>query len=72
MACMIVLLIGDDNDGDNRATFRCQLAKGHAGKHRRRFARSGKDGRQGEVIIEWDNNIDDSEDPDEHETGGQG
>jgi len=50
MACMVVLLIEDDNDG-NRATFRCQLAKGHSGKHRRSFARSGKDGKQGEVVI---------------------
>jgi hypothetical protein len=27
---------------------------------------------EGEVVIEWDLNIDDSEDPDEHEIGGQG
>jgi hypothetical protein len=32
----------------------------------------GKHGKQGEVVIEWDHNIDDSEDPDEHEIGGQG
>jgi hypothetical protein len=71
MACTSVLLVDDDNDGDNRATIRCQLAEGHSGKHRRNLTRTGKDGRQGEVVIEWDNNIDDREDPDEHEIGGE-
>ena len=73
MACMSsVLLTNDGNEGDNQPTIRCQLAAGHYGKHRRSFTKSGKHGMQGEVVIEWDNNIDDSEDPDEHETGGEG
>jgi hypothetical protein len=28
--------------------------------------------KQGEVVIQWDRNIDDSEEPDEHGVGGQG
>jgi hypothetical protein len=73
MACMSSVLLTDDgNEGDNQPTIRCQLAAGHYGKHRRSFTKSGKHGKQGEVVIEWDNNIDDSEDPDEHETGGEG
>jgi hypothetical protein len=72
MACMSSVLLTDDgNEGDNQPTIR-QLAAGHYGKHRRSFTKSGKHGMQGEVVIEWDNNIDDSEDPDEHETGGEG
>ena len=72
MACMSVLLIDDSKDGDNQASIRCQSPEGHSDKHRRNFTRLGKDGRQGEVVIEWDNNIDDSEDSDEHEIGGEG
>ena len=73
MACMSCVLLTDDgNEGNNRATVRCQLAEGHTGKHRRSFTKLGKHGKQGEVVIEWDSNIDDSEDPDEHEIGGQG
>jgi hypothetical protein len=67
-----VLLTDDGNEGNNQATVRCQLAEGHTGKHRRSFTKLGNHGKQGEVVIEWDLNIDDSEDPDEHEIGGQG
>jgi hypothetical protein len=67
-----VLLIDHDNEGNNQVTVRCQLAKGHSGKHRRSFTKLGKHGQQGEVVIEWDRNIEDSEDPDEHEIGGEG
>ena len=66
---MSSVLLTDDNEGNNQATVRCQLAEGHPGKHRRSFTKLGK---HGEVVIEWDLNIDDSEDPDEHEIGGQG
>jgi hypothetical protein len=73
MGCMSSVLLTDDgNEGDIQPTIRCQSAAGHYGKHRRSFTESGKHGKQGEVVIEWDNNIDDSEDPDEHETGGEG
>jgi hypothetical protein len=44
----------------------------HSGKYRRSFTKLGKHGKQGELVIEWDHNIDDSEDSDEHEIGGQG
>jgi hypothetical protein len=67
-----VFLTNDGDEGNNRATIHCQLAEGHSGKHRRSFTKLGTHGKQGEVIIEWDRNIDDSEEPDEHETGGQG
>jgi hypothetical protein len=46
--------------------------EGHTGKHLRSFAKLGKHGKQGEVVVEWDRNIDDGEDSDEHEIGGQG
>ena len=73
MACMSSVLLTDDgNERDDQATVRCQLAEGHTGKHRRSFTKLGKHGKQGEVVIESDRNIDDSEDPDVHETGGQG
>ena len=69
---MSSVLLTDDNEGNNQATVRCQLAEGHTGKHRRSCTKLGNHGKQGEVVIEWDLNIDDSEDPDEHEIGGQG
>jgi hypothetical protein len=70
MACRSSVLLTDDgNEGNNRETIRCQLVEGHTGKHLRSFTKLGK---QGEVVVEWDRNIDDGEDPDEHEIGGQG
>jgi len=73
MACMSSVLLSDEhNEGNNQASVRCQLAEGHTGRHRRSFTKLGEHGRQGEVVIEWDRNIDDSEDPDDHEIGGQG
>jgi hypothetical protein len=48
------------------------LMEGHTGKHLRSFRKLGKHGKQGEVVVEWDRNIDDCEEPDEHEIGGQG
>jgi hypothetical protein len=73
MACKCTVLLTDDrNEGNNQTIVRCQLAEGHTGKHRRNFTRLGKHGKQGEVAIEWDRNINDSEDPDDHEIGGQG
>ena len=73
MPCMCTVLLTDDrNEGNNQATVRCQLVEGHSGIHRRGFTKLGKHGKQGEVVIQWDSNIDDSEDPDEHEVGGQG
>jgi hypothetical protein len=70
MACRSSVFLTDDgNEGNNRATIWCQLAEGHTGKHLRSFRKLGK---QGEVVVEWDRNIDDNEDPDEHEIGGQG
>jgi hypothetical protein len=73
MACMSsIQLIDDGKEGHNQATVRCQLAEGHSGKHRRSFTKLGTHGKQGEVVVEWDRNIDDGEDPDEHEIGGQG
>jgi hypothetical protein len=73
MACVSRIHLTDEgNERINRATLRCQLVDGHSGKHRRSITKLGKHGKQGEVVIEWDRNIDDSEDPDEHETGGQG
>jgi hypothetical protein len=73
MACMSrVFLTDDGRESNHQATVRCQLVEGHTGKHRRSFIKLGKHGKQGEIVIEWDHNIDDSEDPDEHEIGGQG
>jgi hypothetical protein len=73
MACRSSVFLTDDgNEGNNRATIRCQLVEGHNGKHLRSFTKLGKHGKQGEVVVEWDRNIDDGEDPDEHEIGGQG
>ena len=73
MVCMSSVFLPDDRlEGNNHATVRCQLAEEHSGKHRRAFTKLGKHGKQGEVVIEWDRNIDDNEDPDEHEIGGQG
>jgi hypothetical protein len=70
MTCMSSVFLTDEcNPGVNQATVRCQLMEGHSGKHRQGFTKLGK---HGEVVIEWDSNIDDSEDPDEHEIGGQG
>jgi hypothetical protein len=70
--CVSNVFLADDSKSNNQATVRCQLAGGHSGKHRRSFTKLGKHGKQGEVVIEWDHNIDDSEDSDEHEIGGQG
>ena len=68
MACMSSVLLTDDgNKGNNQVIVLCQLAEGHPDKHRRSFTKLGKHSKQGEVVIEWDLNIDDSEDPDEHE-----
>jgi hypothetical protein len=73
MACRSsVFLTADGSEGNNRVTIRCQLVEGHTGKHLRSFRKLGKHGKQGEVVVEWDRNIDDGEDPDEHEIGGQG
>jgi hypothetical protein len=73
MACRSSVFLTDDgNDGNNRATIQCQLVEGHTGKHLRSFTKRGKHGKQGEVVVEWDRNIDDGEDPDDHEIGGQG
>jgi hypothetical protein len=73
MTCMSSVLLSDEgHEGNNQANLRCQLAEGHTGKHRRSLTKLGKHGKQGEVIIEWDHNINDSEEPDERETGGQG
>jgi len=73
MECMSSVLLTDDrNKGYNQATVHCQLAEGHSGKHRRNLTKLAQHGKQGEVVIEWDSNINDSEDPDEHEIGGQG
>ena len=67
-----VFLTNDTNEDENRVAIYCQLAEGHTSRHRRSLRKLGKHGKQGEVVIEWDRNIDDSEDPDEHEIGGQG
>jgi hypothetical protein len=73
MACgSSVFLTDGGNECNNRATIRCQLVEGHIGKHLRSFTKLGKLGKQGEVVVEWDHNIDDGEDSDEHEIGGQG
>jgi len=44
--CNAHLYIGDDY-GDNKATMRCQLPKGHDGPHKKVF-------REGSVRLEWD------------------
>jgi hypothetical protein len=73
MGCVSSVFLTDDRpEGNNQAIVHCQLAEGHAGTHRREFTKLGKHGKQGEVVIEWDSNIDDSEDPDEHDIGGRG
>ena len=73
MACTSSVFLTDDrNQSSNQATIRCHLAEGHSGKHRRSVTKLGKHGKQGEVVVEWDRNINDSEDPDDHEVGGQG
>jgi hypothetical protein len=72
MTCVSSVFFTDDERSINQATVPCQLVEGHSGKHRRSFTKLGKHGKQREVVIEWDHNIDDSEDPDEHEIGGQG
>lgn len=58
MSCKSELQLDDDTA--NQVTVRCELEKGHLGRHRRSSTREGRDGRRGEVIVEWDNNIDDS------------
>jgi hypothetical protein len=70
MSCQSELQISDH--AGNQATVRCELEKGHPGRHRLISTREGRDGRRGEVIVEWDNNIDDSEGSDDHEEGGEG
>lgn len=73
MGCASSVLLSDDAGKSNtRTTIHCQLADGHPGKHRRTFTKLGRHPKQGEVLIEWDRNIDYAEDPDEHEVGGQG
>jgi hypothetical protein len=67
-----VFLTDHSNEGNNRATIQCQLVEGHTGKHVRSFTRLGKYDKQGEVVVEWDRNIDDREEPDDHEIGGRG
>ena len=73
MTCVSRVVLTDDGEkSNNQTTVRCHLAEGHSDKHRRSFTKIGKHGKQGELVIEWDHNIDDSEDSDEHEIGGQG
>jgi len=48
--CNAHLYIGDDF-GDNHATMRCQLPKGHIGVHRETFTRS----EAGTIIVTWEN-----------------
>lgn len=73
MTCKSRVFLTDDANEDNRqVAICCQLTEGHTSIHRRSLIKLGKHGKQGEVVIEWDRNIDDSEDPDEHEIGGQG
>ena len=45
--CNAHLYIGDDY-GDNHATMRCQLPKGHKGRHQEKY-----DHNDGEVIVKW-------------------
>lgn len=61
-----------DGYAGDRVTVRCELENGHPGRHRRISTREGRDGRRGEVIVEWDHNIDESEQPGEHDEGGEG
>lgn len=46
--CNAHLYIGDDF-GDNKATMRCELIKGHSGNHKEVF-------RDGKAVIEWEIN----------------
>ena len=60
MACRSSVFLNDGgNEGNNRATIRCQLVEGHTGKHLRSFRKLGK---QGEIVVEWNHNIEDCED----------
>jgi hypothetical protein len=71
MSCKSKLQLEDY--AGNQVTVRCELdEKRHLGRHRRISTREGRDGRRGEVIVEWDNNIDDSEEPGERDEGGEG
>ena len=45
--CNAHLYIGD-NFGDNHATMRCQLPKGHEGLHREEFGSDNK------VVVTWE------------------
>lgn len=73
MACKCSVRLTDNGKkGNNSAVVRCQLAEGHPGKHQRSFTKLGTHGKQGEVVIEWDALINDGEEPDEREIGGQG
>jgi hypothetical protein len=46
--CNSHLYISDDY-GDNRATMRCRLPKGHGGAHREEFPRAS-----GQVVVTWE------------------
>ncbi len=70
MSCKSELQL-DDYAG-NQVAVRCELEKEHQGRHRRISTREGRNGRRGEVTVEWDHNIDDSEEPGEHDEGGEG
>lgn len=70
MSCKSKLQIGDS--AGNQVTVRCELKKGHPGRHRPISNRGGRDGRRGGVIVEWDNNINDSEESDDLDEGGEG
>jgi hypothetical protein len=47
MSCKSELI---ESYGGNQAIVRCELEKGHMGRHRRISTRDGRDGRRGEVI----------------------
>lgn len=43
-----------DNFGDNHATMRCQLPKGHEGVHREEFEREVPDGQPSRCVMTWE------------------
>lgn len=51
--CNAHLFIGDDF-GDNRATMRCQLETGHAGKHVECFRQNEETHCSRNVRVEWE------------------
>lgn len=48
MKCPAELYIFDDH-GDNHATIKCQLEKGHAGMHTEVFWHTGH-----EIVVQWE------------------